>query len=1663
MTSATMSLYSYYSATCATTGPATEVRRITTPLDTTTVTWATRPSTTATGAANNTGHWGYDASCPANWSNWTLTSIVQAWADGTANYGVQVNSTDEKDSTTWRRFRSANYTTAGFAPKLVVNYNSYPGQATLVAPTTGAATNDTTPTLQAKATDADGGKLTMHFEVWNSAATTMIANGDSAQVASGSTGSYTTPALPAGTYKWRALARDATDGSKTWPAWNTLTVDTTKPASPAISSTDFPAGVWSGTPDDMGDFSADFTFTPPATDAASVVWTLDGAAPHTLPTTGAKVTDAITFRAGKHTVSSTTHDKAGNVSALTTYVFYAGSGAALTSPADGDTPARRVTLAGQGKPTESGVTYQYRRGEADTTWHNVPTTDVTVAAGGAPVGAWPLSAPGGVPAALTWNITSTLVEDGAVDVRAVFTDGTTSDNSPSNTVTVDRDAGKAPTTDVGPGSVNLLTGDFSLSNTDASAFAVTAGRTFSSRANDNDTEGQAQIFGPSWTSSVSADSSDYTQLRKTSATSVELLTGDGGSVAFTAKSGGGWKPQDDSADLTLTGSLTGSTFTLTDTDADTTVFTKAAVTATTWTLSSSASAVDDSTVTVASETVVSGSSTLARPKYVISPTGAVKAAICQATPTAKGCRVLEFVYADSTTATSSVPGDYQGQVKAIRLWATTPSASAATAETVAAYAYNASGHLTQVWDPRISPALKTQYTYDADGHVATLTPAGELPWTFTYGKAGSALTAGEGMLLKASRPALAAGTTDTTAGTATTMVVYDVPLSGSTAPYQMDSATVATWAQSEPPTDATAVFPVDSVPSSSTGSDLTSSSYGRATVTYIDAGGEETNTASPGGGITTTEHDVFGNTTDQLTAANRALALSSSSDELTQLGLADVSTADRAQQLATVSEYSADGTRVTETYGPLYQVTLAKELTGSTGESTLAAGSVVLARTHTAFTYDENRPSDAAVSGLLTSKVAGAAIPGYAADADTSTVTYTYDWSTGQQKSATGGTDVVATYDSAGRVASTRTTGSSGSDADTLNHTYYSATATGTCASVEWDGMLCRTVPAASISGGGSNPSDAVTTVYTYDRWGQGATKAETASGVTRTTTTTVDAAGRVTKKAVTGGTGTGTPATTTTYDEDNGQLATQSSNDQTTTYHYDDLGRQMSYDDGSGNNTTTAYDILDRPVRRTDSAPSTVTYAYDTAGDLKTLTDSVAGTFTGTYDADGTLTSETLPGSYALTVDTDPAGQVTDRSYTASDGTTVASDTAGYTVDGYRAGHTQSDGTTVQSAYTYNNAGRLTQAADITTTGCTTRAYTFDANGNRTALTNTSDNCSSTDDDATTTTTSYTYDTADRLVNSGYAYDAFGRTKTDGSTALAYYTNDLVASENVGTSRTAWALDAAGRLAVQTAQTQGTDGTWSTGTTTTNHYGDLSDSPAWSVTGGTVARYVHDLTGSLAATTTASGGVVLQLSDLHGNITVQQPLDTLVATTVRHYDEYGNVLADSPEGTGYDWLGAYHRSGDTLSGYTLMGVRLYDPTTGRFLSRDAVYGGNSNAYDYCSGNPVTCLDLTGLSKHNYNKHGWHWWGYEMDMTNARGWGVVNRFNERAGMTAVIAAMIGVYAWATGVGALAAALGGVVSAYYWWLSAKLQSTLYKNPHRGVKLKIRFGYPNVSRE
>jgi streptogramin lyase len=63
------------------------------------------------------------------------------------------------------------------------------------------------------------------------------------------------------------------------------------------------------------------------------------------------------------------------------------------------------------------------------------------------------------------------------------------------------------------------------------------------------------------------------------------------------------------------------------------------------------------------------------------------------------------------------------------------------------YSYDQRGQLRAEWDPRVSPALKTTYGYDKEGHVTALTAPGQESWTFTYGPIAG--DAGTGRLLKA--------------------------------------------------------------------------------------------------------------------------------------------------------------------------------------------------------------------------------------------------------------------------------------------------------------------------------------------------------------------------------------------------------------------------------------------------------------------------------------------------------------------------------------------------------------------------------------------------------------------------------------------------------------------------------------------------------------------------------------------------------------------------------------------------------------------------------------------------------------------------------------------------------------------------------------------------
>jgi RHS repeat-associated protein len=296
--------------------------------------------------------------------------------------------------------------------------------------------------------------------------------------------------------------------------------------------------------------------------------------------------------------------------------------------------------------------------------------------------------------------------------------------------------------------------------------------------------------------------------------------------------------------------------------------------------------------------------------------------------------------------------------------------------------------------------------------------------------------------------------------------------------------------------------------------------------------------------------------------------------------------------------------------------------------------------------------------------------------------------------------------------------------------------------------------------------------------------------------------------------------------------------------------------------------------------------------------------------------------------------------------------------------------------AFGYDGADRLTNVTDIFadpslgTTTCTQRLYGYDADSNRTSLSTypdtgadpTNGSCST-----TSTTATSTFDQADRITNSGYSYDTLGRTTAvpaanaigsgthngvSGSLTVGYYVNDMVASQTQGASTMTYTLDPAQNRIASFIDA---------GASTANHYSDSGDSPSWTATGTTWIRNLSAPDGDLAATVDQAGTVTLQLMDPHGDV-VATAQDSTSATGTLSYEEsteFGQSRRPSAAYTTYGWVGGKKRSSDALGGVVLMGARLYNPSTGRFLSTDPILGGTPSAYVYPP-DPINAYDLTG-------------------------------------------------------------------------------------------------------
>lgn len=1610
--------------------------------------WSSQPYINPTLYSRVTASKGYSAACAAGTLTFNVTALAQYWADSTSSvqgYAIQAGS--ESDSGGWKKFNSAEASSG--RPYLSVTYNRPPNTpgtpthtpGTSSATTTTGWTTTSTPTLRASVTDPDGGSVRGLFSVYlNGGGTPVIDRAYGSSVTSGGVSAFTVPAGRLVNGAWYVVRAYGWDGALTSPSWSAgydrFTVDTSLPVQPTVTSSTSPENQWSATLDGGGRLA--FTATGSSPDTTRVQYSLDTPSYATSLSASANTPVAISLAkpaTGQHTLYVRAVDLAGNPSPGRAYVFYYGTGVALAQPGENQVTARRVGLQLAVDPAQVSAlgspSFEYRRGAADA-WKPVPLAQVSDTSG-AGVSGWPATADSST--VWYWDAAATLGGGGVIEVRARFAGNGSS--TEANTVTVDVNGGQAGSAVAGPGTVNLLTGELSVWDTDATLFGASIGRAYGSRSLGAGTDaGQAGAFGPQWALSGALEYTDanWQAVTKTSATSLEVLDSGGQVTAFTLKAGTAtaWTPEPGSQDLTLTGSLSdpAGSFTLADFDGNITTFTRPVNGATappagTWPVAAT-------TPTGAGNSARYGYSTDSTGRLRLSRVAAPNPALTSAqlagcadpasdlsAATFRGCRVLDLTWADPDGA-----GPFAGQrVTAVNAWAWNPATSAMTSSTEATYSYDASGRLTTVTDPRPAgvprgAALSTTYGYDGTDLLTTLTPPGELAWTFGYATGATvagpawdrALPTSTGRLVAVSRPTLAPGTLASTNGTAGTAIVYGVPTTTGTGPVAVDQAAAGSWGQSVAPVEGTAVFDSDA-PAQPTndywaGDDTTKRDWAAAAVTFMDVNGRVTNTLGRDGLMDAAHYTSAGDPDFQLTGANRALALGQGPDAaaaLAELGLTGLSTDARAQALATLTGYQA-GTggaqRVAWTQGPLRTVVT-------------AAGSQDQQRATTRNTYDTARPAGAATSDLVTSAVTG----GLPLEADPATdaldnarsVASTYEWALGMpttvttDPSAAAGDEISTrtSYDARGRVTTqSQPSDAAGTGAGTRTTTYWDDNAGSCTGRPEWAGLVCQSGYAGPITGSASNTA-LPTTTTSYSRTGAPATITETANGATRTTSTVFDVADRPSTITTTAtGLGAAPPAQTLTYDPATGTLASTTAGGKTITTTTDKLGRRLTYTDGTGLRSATEYDNLDRAVKTTQADTATgglartfaTTTAYDPAtGRPAAQTDTQGGTLTLGYDTTGNLTTQTQgaasAGGLRVTSRYDTTGAEIERVWTMSgQGDPVLSESAVENIHGQQVEHTMMPGG--QRDYAYDGAGRLTSVADLDAGACTVRGYRFDTNSNRTGYTSTTTAATA---DAngdpivcptpTTPAATSSFDTGDRITDTGYTYDPFGRTTRLPLPAgqvlrVAYNANDLVATQTLyandadanagaGTNpidTSTYTLDVTGqRIATRTAD----DGT-RTGLTLTRtlRYAGSTDSPDWTDEGNnTTTRTITGPTGDLTATAlidttgTTADQLTWQLSNLHGDIAATLPADDTAPMQINRPDEYG---ASTTTGPRYGWLGAKQRAGDTPAGIVLMGVRLYNPTTGRFLTTDPVPGGSANSYDYVNADPVNVTDLDG-------------------------------------------------------------------------------------------------------
>ena len=551
-----------------------------------------------------------------------------------------------------------------------------------------------------------------------------------------------------------------------------------------------------------------------------------------------------------------------------------------------------------------------------------------------------------------------------------------------------------------------------------------------------------------------------------------------------------------------------------------------------------------------------------------------------------------------------------------------------------------------------------------------------------------------------------------------------------------------------------------------------------------------------------------------------------------------------------------------------------------------------------------------------------------------------------------------------------------------------------------------------------ANDTDYMTTNYEYDAWGHlvrttdstGYNSGATTYDLNGNALTVTDANGNV---------------TTNTYDALNRVLTantvcSDTSKNVSKSYVYDNMGRVRSKT-ANGVQTSYQYDIFGRVYQELSPKSfkgyfyegvsqyakeqlvginhqtmySSTQYEYDAEMRIAQVKESGNLTATYTYDANGNKVSETLANGVVSTYSYNGCNKVT-KLVTKSGNSDISSYEYSYYLDGSDACKVRNENGTIETtSYDYDGLKRLTRESISNGKTADTYSYEYDDYGNRSKM---------------VANGSEEYETVyDYTVNGKYTALLQKEIKTVEETSnatisdgLAISPTDLITSTaaDAKTEETAYSYDANGNQITKTAE----------GKTETNTYDGLNQLIGFT-DGETTASYKYNADGLRTSKTVdgktinhiwdGSKQIIVDMDDsdwysaevyvrgtnllakfskqsgnvktdyqyytqnAHGDV-VNLTDSTGAITKSYKYDAFGvEQNIDDADTNAFRYCGEYF---DAETGTIYLRARYYNPTIGRFISRDSYAGEindplSLNFYTYCENNPIYGIDPNGHFK----------------------------------------------------------------------------------------------------